>query len=187
MIAGMASVFERCDVLLTTTGARAAPAFGTPSQPAAWTEPATTAPFSVLGLPALSLCNGFDADGMPLGMQIVGRPFDEATVLRVAHAYEAATPWRSRWPVLDEGTPPAPVGPPPERPAGDEIDRCTRDFVDTMVANAGLSPSDAVRGAVCAAAPAVLEAMGSLPRDHKFSDEPAAVFGLATDSGKPRP
>ena len=178
MIAGMTPVFERFDVLLTATGARAAPAFGTPSPPASWTEPGTTAPFSVLGLPALSLCNGFDADGMPLGMQLVGRPFDEATVLRVAHAYEAATPWRARRPALVEGTPPARIGPAPERPAGGGADRSTRDFVDTMLARAGLSPSDAVRGAAYAAAPAVLDAMGSLPRDHAFADEPAAVFGF---------
>ncbi|MCY4548067.1 MAG: amidase [Defluviicoccus sp.] len=187
MIAGMKAVFERCDVLLTATVARTAAAFGRPSRPPAWTEPGMTAPFNVLGLPALSLCNGFDADGLPLGMQIVGRPFDEATVLRVAHAYEAATPWRSRRPALVEGTPPAPVGPPPEQPAGSGTDRSTRNFVDTMLARAGLSPSDAVRGAACAAAPALLQAMGSLPRDHAFSDEPAAVFGFATASGKPRP
>ncbi len=178
MIAAMASVFERCDVLLTATGPRAASAFGTPSPPAAWTEPGTTSPFSVLGLPALSLCNGFDADGMPLGMQIVGQPFDEATVLRAAHAYEAATPWRDRRPALVEGTPPVPVGPAPEQPAGDGADRSTRDFVDAILARSGLSPSDAVRGAAYAAAPAVLEAMGSLPRDHAFSDEPASVFGF---------
>ena len=178
MISEMPSVFERCDVLLTASGARGAAAFGTPSQPAAWAEARTTAPFNVLGLPALSICNGFDADGLPLGMQIVGRPFDEATVLRVAHAYEAATPWRARRPTLVEGTPSAPIGPPPEQPADEGSDRSTRDFVDTMLARADLSPSDAVRGAAYAAAPAVLKAIGSLPRDHAFSEEPAAVFGF---------
>ena len=185
MIAETMPVLERCDVLLTATGARAAVAFGTPSRPAAWTEAGTTAPFNVLGLPALSLCNGFDADGLPLGMQIVGRPFDEATVLRVAHAYEAATPWRAHRPALLPGTPPVPVGPPPEQ-REDSSDRPIRALVDTMLARAGLSPSDAVRVAAYAAAPAVLEATGSLPRDHAFSEEPAAVFGLPTASGKPR-
>ena len=178
MLVEMKSTFERCDVLLAASGVRAAVAFGTPSHPATWTEPGTTAPFNVLGLPALSLCNGFDADGLPLGMQIVGRPFDEATVLRVAHAYEAATPWRGRRPSLVEGMPPVPVGPPSEQPAEDDPDASTRAFVDTMLARAGLSPSDAVRGAVYAAAPAVLEAIGSLPRDHAFSEEPAAAFGF---------
>lgn len=50
-----------------------------------------TRPFSALGLPALSVPVGLSADGRPLALQIVGRPFDEATVLRLGHAYETAT------------------------------------------------------------------------------------------------
>ena len=188
MISEIQPMFERCDVLLTASGARGAVAFGTPSQPAAWAEAKTTAPFNVLGLPALSLCNGFDAVGLPLGMQIIGRPFDEATVLRAAHAFEAATPWRAHRPALLAGAPSAPVGPPPEQPAEDNSDRSVRAFVDTMLARAGLSPSDAVRGAVYAAAPAVLEAIGSLPRDHAFSEEPAAAFSFpVADRGQHQP
>lgn len=57
-----------------------------------------TAPFNASGNPALSVCNGFDADGMPLSLQIVGRLFDEGTVLRAGDAYEKATPWRQRRP-----------------------------------------------------------------------------------------
>jgi aspartyl-tRNA(Asn)/glutamyl-tRNA(Gln) amidotransferase subunit A len=49
-------------------------------------------------LPALSLPCGFSNDGLPIGLQIVGRPFDEATVLRVGHAYEQATEWHRRRP-----------------------------------------------------------------------------------------
>nr|MDQ3935709.1 amidase family protein [Actinomycetota bacterium] len=50
-----------------------------------------TIAFNVTGNPALAMPTGFAASGLPLGMQIVGRPFDEPTVLRVAAAYEAAT------------------------------------------------------------------------------------------------
>jgi Asp-tRNA(Asn)/Glu-tRNA(Gln) amidotransferase A subunit family amidase len=57
-------------------------------------------PFNLTGQPALSLCNGFDDTGLPLSLQIVGRHFDEATVLRIGHAYERATPWRERRPQL---------------------------------------------------------------------------------------
>ena len=57
-------------------------------------------PFNLTGQPALSLCNGFDDSGLPLSLQIVGRHFDEATVLRIGHAYERATPWRKRRPPL---------------------------------------------------------------------------------------
>src|SRR2546429_2407586 len=57
-----------------------------------------TRPFNGLGLPALSVPCGFSGDGRPLAVQIVGRPFDEATVLRLGHAYERATDWGPRRP-----------------------------------------------------------------------------------------
>lgn len=59
-----------------------------------------TFPFDLLGLPAISVPCGFSPDGMPIGLQIVGRPFDEPTVLRAAHAYEQATTWHTRHPTL---------------------------------------------------------------------------------------
>jgi aspartyl-tRNA(Asn)/glutamyl-tRNA(Gln) amidotransferase subunit A len=59
--------------------------------------------FSMVGGPALSLCCGFTSDGdgkLPLALQLAGRPFDEATVLKVAHAYQSSTTWHlSRPPV----------------------------------------------------------------------------------------
>jgi aspartyl-tRNA(Asn)/glutamyl-tRNA(Gln) amidotransferase subunit A len=57
-------------------------------------------PASLAGLPALAMPCGFDASDLPIGLQLIGRGFDEATVLRVAHAYEAATEWRRRRPDL---------------------------------------------------------------------------------------
>jgi len=56
------------------------------------------APFSLTGAPSLVVCAGFTPDGLPLGIQVAGRPFDDAKVLRVGHAYERATPWRERRP-----------------------------------------------------------------------------------------
>jgi Asp-tRNA(Asn)/Glu-tRNA(Gln) amidotransferase A subunit family amidase len=47
------------------------------------------------GCAGLSLPCGFDGAGLPIGLQVMGRAFDEATVLRVAHAYEQATEWHS--------------------------------------------------------------------------------------------
>ena len=60
-----------------------------------------TRPFNVLGLPALSVPCGFSADGRPLALQIVGRPFAEAAVLRVGQAYERLTDWHTRRPSLE--------------------------------------------------------------------------------------
>ncbi len=58
------------------------------------------APFNVTGSPALAVPTGFSSDGLPLAMQIVGKPFDEATVYRVARAHEAATGWTDKHPPL---------------------------------------------------------------------------------------
>ena len=60
-----------------------------------------TGPYSLTGTTAMSILCGFSSEGdggLPLAMQIAGRPFDEATVLRVGHAYEQATPWHNRLP-----------------------------------------------------------------------------------------
>jgi aspartyl-tRNA(Asn)/glutamyl-tRNA(Gln) amidotransferase subunit A len=59
-----------------------------------------TRPFNLSGHPACSVPCGFTPNGLPLGLQIVGRPFDEATVLRVADAYQRRTDWHTRRPVL---------------------------------------------------------------------------------------
>ena len=57
-----------------------------------------TTPSNMAGVPALSINCGFTSDGLPVGLQLVGRPFDEATLFRVAYAYEQATEWGARRP-----------------------------------------------------------------------------------------
>ena len=59
-----------------------------------------TRPFNFSGHPACAVPCGFSTDRLPIGMQVVGRPFDEATVLRVADAYQRLTDWHTRRPVL---------------------------------------------------------------------------------------
>ena len=59
-----------------------------------------TMPFNITGHPALTLCCGYDPEGLPIGLQIVGRFRDEASVLRAAALYEASEDWLSRWPEL---------------------------------------------------------------------------------------
>src|SRR5260370_8198909 len=54
--------------------------------------------FNIVGLPAISVPCGFTSGGLPIGMQIVGKAFDESTVLRVAHAYEQDAKWFERHP-----------------------------------------------------------------------------------------
>jgi aspartyl-tRNA(Asn)/glutamyl-tRNA(Gln) amidotransferase subunit A len=52
------------------------------------------------GLPALAVPCGFTTSGLPISIQITGRPFDETTVLRVGHTYEQATDWHKRHPIF---------------------------------------------------------------------------------------
>jgi aspartyl-tRNA(Asn)/glutamyl-tRNA(Gln) amidotransferase subunit A len=59
---------------------------------------AYTSPFNLTGLPAISVPCGFDASGLPIGLQLVARPWAEARLLRLARAYERATPWHERRP-----------------------------------------------------------------------------------------
>jgi len=100
--------FERFDVLLTP--ATATPPFSLDRQypseiagrpvtsPLAWM--AFTYPFALTGQPAIAVPGGWSRDGVPLGVQIVGRRFADATVLRAAAAFEAAQPWSDRRPSL---------------------------------------------------------------------------------------
>ena len=65
-----------------------------------FTKLSFTTAFNVGGNPALSVCKGYAENGLPFSLQIVGKLFDDATVLRVGDAYEKATPWRQRRPDL---------------------------------------------------------------------------------------
>jgi aspartyl-tRNA(Asn)/glutamyl-tRNA(Gln) amidotransferase subunit A len=101
------SVFAQCDVLhLPTLGIPAPTIEETDVGGAAvmWEKIAVmvrcTAPFNYLGLPALAVPCGFTDNGLPTSFQLAGRPFAEATLLRVAHAYEQATDWHLRAPEL---------------------------------------------------------------------------------------
>src|SRR3712207_5268570 len=60
----------------------------------------TTYPFNLYGLPTISVPCGFTRTGLPIGLQISGPPWGEVTVLRLAQAYERATPWHDRHPAL---------------------------------------------------------------------------------------
>ena len=59
-----------------------------------------TRPYNITGFPAITVPCGFSESGLPIGLQLAGRPFDELTVLRAAHAYEQATDWHKRRPPI---------------------------------------------------------------------------------------
>ena len=88
------------DLVMTAAAPSEAPKIDEVPKFAIMERPSLTMPFNVTGTPAMSVCCGFTEAGLPLSFQIVGRRFDDATVLRAADAYERATPWRSRRPAL---------------------------------------------------------------------------------------
>ena len=101
----IAEVMDDFDLLIAPTAPIGAPRIDEKavtidgvSEAAASALPRLTRPFNICGLPTASVPCGFTSNGMPIGVQIAGRAFDEATVLRAAHAYEQATDWHERQP-----------------------------------------------------------------------------------------
>src|SRR5215468_10063144 len=101
LAAEFATAMADLDLALTAAAPGEAPAIDAVGKFATFERPMLTMPFNVTGTPAMSVCCGYSAAGLPLAFQLVGKPFDEATVLRAAHAYEKATSWRSVRPRLD--------------------------------------------------------------------------------------
>jgi aspartyl-tRNA(Asn)/glutamyl-tRNA(Gln) amidotransferase subunit A len=93
--------FDQYDILLTpTTAITAPPIEGPDAIEQARLLTRYTAPFNLTGLPALSLPCGFSSGGLPIGLQLIARPWAEAKILQAAYAYEQATEWHRRKPSL---------------------------------------------------------------------------------------
>ena len=101
-------IFKQCDVIVTPTLPSVAPEVdarkimidGVEEQSSMYWDTRYVAAFNLTGLPAISVPCGFAANGLPIGMQIVGNRYDELTILRLAHAYENATVWHNKFPEL---------------------------------------------------------------------------------------
>ena len=86
-------VLQRCDALLTLSALATAPRFDQPTDSLSLASPIQTVPFNVTGHPAMSVPTGVGGSGLPIGVQIVGRPFDEPMVFRVGRAVEKLSGW----------------------------------------------------------------------------------------------
>jgi aspartyl-tRNA(Asn)/glutamyl-tRNA(Gln) amidotransferase subunit A len=89
------AILSRYDVLLTASALCTAPRFDAPADTLGSVSPMQTIPFNVTGHPAMSVPTGLASDGLPIGVQIIGRPFDEAMVFRVCRAVEVLSGWES--------------------------------------------------------------------------------------------
>jgi aspartyl-tRNA(Asn)/glutamyl-tRNA(Gln) amidotransferase subunit A len=176
MVAEMASLYQQYDAFITA-GQGEAPRLDAHRSLAFWQRPNLFTAANVTSQPALEICNGFGAHGLPLGMQILGRPFDDAIVLRVGYAYEQATDWHRRHPPLHEGAD-VPVLTPPPVLAGtaDQTDAATREACAYAAQRAGLTLNDEQFAQLLEGAPYALGMVQRLRRDHDYADEPANVF-----------
>ncbi len=178
VIAEMQPVYQRYDALITV-GAGPAPLLDDHKRMGAadwWLKPGMGALGSVTGAPALALPCGYSTRGLPLGFQIVGRPWDEATLLRIGHAYQTATPWRDRHPVLAAGVvAPVIVDIAHEAPA--KLDEQYRALAEGCARRAGLKLTDAQQVILLEQAPSALALAARLPQ-HQPGDEMAGVFSL---------
>jgi len=178
MMLEMAPLYRRFDAFVTA-GLGEAPRLADYRSVSFWQKPSGLTAWNVTGQPVLALPNGFGRQGLPLGMQIVGRPFDETTILRIGHAYERATEWHARRPKLISGAS-APAVTPPRvlsegaAPAGVELrDRCLR-----AARAAGLTLDELHVAQLMEGAPYALAMAERLRRDHDPHHEPSVVFSF---------
>lgn len=169
------ALYGKFDVFVSPASSAPAPRFDSYRTSGYWERPNITTPFSISGGPALALCNGFSDDGLPLGLQIGGRPFDEGTVLAVGHAYEMATNWKTRQPELAEG-PADPVKILLDEASSGPVNEEINTIVQIMAKRAGLDLQDAHIASLCRAAPYALAMTNRIRRRRKPYDEPSNIF-----------
>jgi aspartyl-tRNA(Asn)/glutamyl-tRNA(Gln) amidotransferase subunit A len=176
MMLEMEPLYERFDAFVTA-GLGEAPRLADYRSVSFWQKPSLLTAWNVTGQPVLALPNGFGRHGLPLGMQIIGRPFEESTILRIGHAYERATEWHRRRPALVPGASAPAVTPPPvlSVPA-DHVDAATRDLCVKAARRAGLVLDDLMLAQLLEGAPYALGMLERLRRDHDVHHEPANVF-----------
>ena len=162
------------DALITATTYGPAPVQAAMAPEGSFVQPPLTNPFNIAQLPAVNVCNGFSAEGLPLGMQVVCAPFQEARALRIAWAYEQATPWRERRPDLSRGAEPEPS----PRPFGtvQSADPRTLQRCGEAARRAGLALDDAQLAGLCHAFPHVERLLARIPRVRDYADAPSVLF-----------
>jgi len=178
MMVEMEPYYPRFDAFVTA-GMGEAPRLADYRSVSFWQKPSALTAWNVTGQPVLALPNGFGRNGLPLGMQILGRPFGETTILRVGHAYERATEWHTRRPGLVPGAlAPDVVHPPVLSVRDGRADAQTRDLCVMGARRAGVPLDDLMLAQLLEGAPYALEMVRRLRRDHDIHHEPANVFSF---------
>jgi aspartyl-tRNA(Asn)/glutamyl-tRNA(Gln) amidotransferase subunit A len=186
MMVEMEPLYARFDAFVTA-GMGEAPRLADYRTVSFWQTPSLLTAWNVTGQPVIALPSGFGRNGLPLGMQIVGRPFGETTILRIGHAYERATEWHTRRPRLEPGAVAPDVVPPPVlSELAAPVDADTRDLCVKAARRAGLSLDEVMLAQLLEGAPYALAMVRRLRRDHDPHHEPANVFTFPPSvSGSP--
>jgi aspartyl-tRNA(Asn)/glutamyl-tRNA(Gln) amidotransferase subunit A len=171
MMVEMEPLYAKFDAFVTA-GMGEAPRLADYRSVSFWQKPSLLTAWNVTGQPVLSLPNGFGKNGLPLGMQIVGRPFGEPTILKIGHAYERATEWHTRRPALVRGATAPDVTPPPVLSVDGAVDADTRDLCVKAAKRAGLQLDDLMLAQLLEGAPYALGMVQRLRRDHDVHHEP---------------
>jgi Asp-tRNA(Asn)/Glu-tRNA(Gln) amidotransferase A subunit family amidase len=152
----MQPLYDRFDAFVTA-GMGEAPRLSDYRSVSFWQKPSLLTAWNVTGQPVLALPNGFGGNDLPLGMQILGRPFGETTILKIGHAYERATEWHTRRPNLVRGATAPDVVPPPVLSGGAEpVDAETRDVCVKSARRAGIVLDDVMLAQLLEGAPYAL-------------------------------
>jgi aspartyl-tRNA(Asn)/glutamyl-tRNA(Gln) amidotransferase subunit A len=175
IIAEARVLYDKYDVLVTA-GFGPAPRLDAHKTANFWQRSNVFTPSNVTAGPALELPCGFSKSGLPLGMQVIGRPFDEATVLRAGYAYEQAAGWHARHPQLAPGAPQPAVTPKGNEPDASACDAATRDIALAMAKRAGLKLDDRQTAMLLECAPHALAMANRIRKARDRFEEPALVF-----------
>jgi aspartyl-tRNA(Asn)/glutamyl-tRNA(Gln) amidotransferase subunit A len=175
ILSEMRPLYRRFDLFLTANTS-AAPRLDKHDILSFWTRPNLTSPFNCTGGPALAMLCGFAREGLPLSLQIAGRPFDDARVLRAGHAFEGATGLYRRRPALALGAKPAAIEPTQWRPDVSRIDATVRAQAEAAAVRCGLRLPDEIMEELVAVAPSALAMAARLGRQYAREDEVASIF-----------
>ncbi|HEX9672348.1 MAG TPA: amidase [Burkholderiales bacterium] len=179
-MAEMKPLCEKYDILLTC-GFGPAPRLDAHRTLNFWQRSNAFTPSNVARTPALALPCGFSQNGLPLGLQLLARPFGDAQLLRAGHAYQLATGWHLRHPALAPGAQRPQLDAKANEPVAPDSDAATRSHVEKMAQRAGLKLTERQMTILLEAAPYALAMVERIRRPRDRMEEPSLVFRFSRD------
>lgn len=145
---------------------------------ASWPSPNRFQPAAVTGNPAIVVPCGFSEAGLPMSIQLIGKPLDDAKLLGIAYAYEQATGWYKRHPRISTNAAPVPIIVEPAGITATTFHQPILDYCAQASRHAGLRLTDAQLELLCRVAPDVLNMIARVCRMAERGPEPASTFSI---------